>query len=182
MFLFYIDESGTNAKDSGTNYFVLASIAIYEKNYSKNYEEISALKRSIFKTKEPEDWELKGNELCKGKEIFKSWNFEARVRTFLTVSETLNKIPCHIFSICVNKKLLFENREGMKDDIILYRLTFHRLLEELDSFLKSSNESGILFLDSRSTHSTSKQDDRLVRAYSEWLKSRKHDCNFVEQP
>ena len=105
MFLFYIDESGTNAKDSGTNYFVLASIAIYEKNYSKNYEEISALKRSIFKTKEPEDWELKSNELCKGKEIFKGWNFEARVRTFLTVSETLNKIPCHISSIIVNKKL-----------------------------------------------------------------------------
>ena len=84
MFLFYIDESGTGAKDNGTNYFVLASIAIYEKDYSKNYEEISALKRSIVKTKEPEDWELKGNELCKGKELFKGWNFEDRVRTFLT--------------------------------------------------------------------------------------------------
>ncbi|MFN6003777.1 MAG: DUF3800 domain-containing protein [Dolichospermum sp.] len=48
--------------------------------------------------------------------------------------------------------------------------------------MKSSNQSGILFLDSRSTHSTGKQDDRLVRAYREWVKSRKHDCNFVEQP
>jgi hypothetical protein len=182
MFLFYIDESGTGAKDNGTNYFVLASIAIYEKDYSKNYEEISALKRSIVKTKEPEDWELKGNELCKGKEIFKDWNFEARVRTFVTISETLNKIPCHISSIIVNKKLLYENRELLKDDITLYRFTFLHLLEKLDSFLKSSNESGILFVDSRSTHSTGKQDDRLVRAYREWVKSRKHDCNFVEQP
>ena len=70
----------------------------------------------------------------------------------------------------------------MKNDIKLYPFTFQRLLDELDSFLKSSNESGILFLDSRSTHSTSKQDDRLVRAYREWVNSRKHDCNFVEQP
>ncbi|MEA5553074.1 DUF3800 domain-containing protein [Anabaena cylindrica UHCC 0172] len=182
MFLFYIDESGTGAKDNGTNYFVLASLAVYEKDYSKNYEQISLLKRSIIKTKEPEDWELKGNELCKGKELFKGWSLEARIRTFLSIAETLNQIPCHIFSIVVNKKLLFENREGMKDDVILYRFTFHHVLEELDSFLKSCNESGILFLDSRSTHSTSKQDDRLVKAYREWVNSRKHDCSFIEQP
>ncbi|BAZ80447.1 DUF3800 domain-containing protein [Sphaerospermopsis kisseleviana CS-549] len=182
MFLIYIDESGSYAADDRTNYFILASIAIHETNYSKNYEQISQLKRSIVKKKEPEDWELKGHDLCKGKELFKGWNFEARVRTFLCISETLNQIPCHILSVVVNKKLLFENREAMKDDVILYQFAFQNLLDRLDIFLKSFHESGILFLDSRSTHSTSKQDDRLVRAYRGWLNSCKYDCNFIEQP
>ncbi|NET73148.1 MAG: DUF3800 domain-containing protein [Sphaerospermopsis sp. SIO1G2] len=85
MYLFYIDESGSGATDDKTNYFILASIAIHETDYSKNYEKISQLKQSIIKKKEPEDWELKGHDLCKGKEIFRSWKFDARVRTFLSI-------------------------------------------------------------------------------------------------
>ncbi|NET73147.1 MAG: DUF3800 domain-containing protein [Sphaerospermopsis sp. SIO1G2] len=82
----------------------------------------------------------------------------------------------------MNKQLLYENREAMKDDVILYKFAFQNLLNKLDIFLKSFNESGILFLDSRSTHSTSKQDDRLVIAYREWLNSYENNCNFIEQP
>jgi hypothetical protein len=70
----------------------------------------------------------------------------------------------------------------MKDDLVLYRFAFQNLLNQLDSFLKSSNKSGMLFLDSRSTHSTSKQDDRLLKSYIDWINSIKCDCNFVEQP
>lgn len=182
MYLFYIDESGSGAKDNKTNYFVLSSIAIHATDYKKSHEQIIQLKQNIIKNKKAEEWELKGNELCQGKEVFRNWSFEDRVHTFLTISETVNQLPFHIISIIVNKKILFENREEMKDDLVLYRFAFQNLLNQLDSFLKSSNKSGMLFLDSRSTHSKSKQDDRLLKSYIDWINSIKCDCNFVEQP
>jgi hypothetical protein len=183
MFLFYIDESGTLLKDNQTNYFILATIAMSDKYSSQNQEKFLLLKRSIVKAQEPELWELKGSELCQGKgKTFTRYKLEARVRIYLEIAETLNETPCHIFGVIANKKLLFDNREGMKSDINLYGCTFYRLLEELDSFLKSYNESGIILMDSRSTLHTAVQDGRLLTTYREWVKLQEDNCNFVEEP
>lgn len=182
MFLFYIDESGTGSNDKETNYFVLASIAISE-NYSLgNYEEILSLKQNIVKGRDPEKWELKGHNLVQGKDVFKGWSSEARSRTFLKIAEKLNQLPCDIFAVVVDKKLLYSHGEEMKDESSLYCYTLYRLLKELDGFLKCFNASGILFFDSRLTHSSSVQDERLIKDYRQWVKSQKYNSSFVEQP
>ena len=74
-----------------------------------------------------------------------------------------------------------ETSQDIKDDTGLYRLAFNQLLEQLDAYLKQSNETGILLMDSRSTQHTSIQDGRLLRVYRDW-KSQKKSSNFVELP
>lgn len=37
-------------------------------------------------------------------------------------------------------------------------------------------------MDSRSTHSTSVQDGRLIKTYRDWVESKEYNTGFVEQP
>lgn len=182
MFLFYVDESGTCSNDNQTNYFVLAAIAVEDQHSLQIYKEFSVCKQRIFLKKNPEEWELKTRELCQGEKLFKGHKWESRVRIFLELSNTLAQLPLQIFAVVVNKELYYMNREELKNDVLLYRLTFNRLLEELDAFLKHSYTKGILLMDSRSTHSTSVQDGRLVKAYRDWVKSKDYESGFIEQP
>ena len=63
----------------------------------------------------------------------------------------------------------------------MYRLAFNQLLEQLDAYIKQSNETGILLMDSRSPHHTNAQDGRLLTVYRNW-KSQKESSNFVDIP
>lgn len=179
--LFYVDEGGTGWKDIETNFFFLASFAIHVQHWSQMDREFSALKKELFSGREPEDWELKGRDIWQGLGPFKSSRREFRLQAFKKVSETMSQLPCHIFAVQVNKKRLRETSEDIKDETGLYRLTFNQLLDQLDSYLKQSDETGILLMDSRSTQHTSIQDGRLLRVYREW-KSQKISSNFVELP
>ncbi|WP_445247030.1 DUF3800 domain-containing protein [Microcoleus sp. OTE_8_concoct_300] len=179
--LFYVDEGGTSWKDMETNFFFLASFAIYIQHWSQMDREVSALKNELLSRREPEDWELKGRDIWQGVGSFKNFPREFRLRAFKKVSETMSQLPCHIFAVQVNKKRLRETSEDIKDETGLYRLTFNQLLEQLDAYLKQSNETGILLMDSRSTQHTSIQDGRLLRVYRDW-KSQKKSSNFVELP
>ncbi|WP_445173384.1 hypothetical protein, partial [Microcoleus sp.] len=132
-----------------------------------------ALKKELFRGREPENWELKGRDIWQGVGSFKKFPEEFRLRAFKKVSETMSQLPCHIFAVQVNKKRLRETSEDIKDETGLYRLAFNQLLELLDAYLKQSNETGILLMDSRSTQHTSIQDGRLLRVYRDW-KSQKN--------
>jgi len=164
-----------------TNFFFLASFAIHVQHWSQMDREVSALKKELFSGKEPEDWELKGRDIWQGVGSFKNFAREFRLRAFKEVSKTMSQLPCHIFAVQVNKKRLRETSEDIKDETGLYRLSFNQLLEQLDAYLKQSNETGILLLDSRSTQHTSIQDGRLLRVYRDW-NSQKKSSNFVELP
>jgi hypothetical protein len=179
--LFYVDEGGTGWKDMETNFFFLASFAIHVQNWSQMDRKFSALKKELLSRKEPEDWELKGRDIWQGQGSFKNFAREFRLRAFKKVSETMSQLPCHIFAVQVNKKRLRETSADIKDETGLYRLTFNQLLDQLDAYLKQSNETGILLMDSRSTQHTSIQDGRLLRVYRDW-KSQKKSSNFVELP
>jgi Protein of unknown function (DUF3800) len=179
--LFYVDEGGTGWKDMETNFFFLASFAIHVQHWSQLDREVSSLKKELFSGREPEDWELKGRDIWQGVGSFKNCPREFRLRAFKKVSETISHLPCHIFAVQVNKKRLRETSEDIKDETGLYRITFTQLLEQLDAYLKQSNETGILLMDSRSTQHTSIQDGRLLRVYRDW-KSQKKSSNFVELP
>jgi hypothetical protein len=68
--------------------------------------EVSALKKELFRGREPEDWELKGRDIWQGVGSFKDFPEAARYRAFKEVSETMSQLPCHIFAVLVNKKRL----------------------------------------------------------------------------
>lgn len=182
MFLFYVDESGTYLNDNQTNFFVLAAIAIADENSSQLEREIRSFKQEIFKKRKPEEWELKGRDLYQGLEVFKGYNWNGRLRIFLEAANILSQIPCHLFGVMVNKNFYYKDKEQLKDDTLLYQLTFNQLLEQLDAFLKRHYNRGILLMDSRSTHRTSVQDGRLVKAYRDWVESREYESGFVDQP
>lgn len=182
MFLFYVDESGTCSNDNQTNFFVLAAIGIADEYSSQLNREIRSFKQAIFKTRKPEEWELKARDIYQGLGLFKGYKWDGRLRIFLESANILNQIPCHLFAVMVNKKFYYKDKEELKDDALLYRLTFNQLLEQLDAFLKRDYTRGILLMDSRSTHSTSVQDGRLVKAYRDWVESREYETGFVEQP
>jgi hypothetical protein len=171
--LFYVDEGGTGWSDPTTNLFFLASFAIHIQHWSQMDREVSALKKELFRGKEPEDWELKGRDIWQGEGSFKNCPRQLGFRAFKKASETMSLLPCHIFAVQVNKKRLRETREYIKDETGLYRLAFNQLLEQLDAYLKQSNETGILLMDSRSNQHTSIQDDRLIKVYRDW-KSQKN--------
>jgi hypothetical protein len=142
---------------------------------------VSQLKKDLLRRKEPEDGELKGRDIWQGEGSFKDFPEAARYRAFKEVSETMSQLPCHIFAVQVNKKTWRETSEDIKDDTGLYRLAFNQLLEQLDAYLKQSNETGILLMDSRSAHHTSVQDRRAINTYRDW-KSQKKSSNFVDLP
>ena len=104
--LFYVDEGGTGWKDMETNFFFLASFAIHIQHWSQMDREVSALKKELFRGREPEDWELKGRDIWQGQGSFKNFKKESRLRAFKEVSETITLLPCHIFAVQVNKKRL----------------------------------------------------------------------------
>jgi len=68
------------------------------------------------------------------------------------------------------------------DDDSLYRITFDRLLDELNTFLVEKDTQGFLLLDSRSSQSSSVQDRRLIDAYLDWFSKHPTECRFVELP
>jgi hypothetical protein len=179
--LFYVDEGGTGWSDDETNLFFLGSFAIYVQHWSQMDREVSALKKELLPGKKPEDWELKGRHIWQGEGSFKGCRQESRLRAFKQISQTLNQLPCHIFAVQVNKKRLRETMEDIEDDEGLYRLSFNQLLEHLDAYLKQYNETGILLMDSRSSHHTNAQDGRLLTVYRNW-KSQKESSNFVDLP
>lgn len=59
----YIDESGTGVKDPRARHFVLASIAIDERDYSDVDVSVNEFKRRLFPSAKPEDFEIKGRDL-----------------------------------------------------------------------------------------------------------------------
>jgi hypothetical protein len=97
--LFYVDESGTRWKDMETNFFFLASFAIHIQDWSQMDRDVSALKKELFRRREPEDWELKGRDIWQGVSSFKNFPREFRLRAFKKISEIMSQLPCHIYSL-----------------------------------------------------------------------------------
>ncbi|MEQ8465408.1 DUF3800 domain-containing protein [Coleofasciculus sp. E1-EBD-02] len=182
MILFYIDEGGTGWKDTQTNFFFLVSFAIPAQNWFQMDSIILSFKKGILSGGQLENWELKGRDIWQGLGKFKKVKREYRMQVFLQISEILNQLPCHILAIQVDKKGLRDSGESIKDDTELYQFAFRELLEKIDAFLKQYNETGILFMDSRSTQHTAVQDGRLIRAYRDWVNARKEPSSFVELP
>jgi hypothetical protein len=176
-----VDESGTGLSDKKLNYFILAGVAIHIDSCSEMYRSISSLKRNIFPYLKPEDWEIRGRNIRQGDDAFRRKTWEERIKIFEDIATTLSTHNYYLFSVLANKKQFsseFIGSEWTEQD--LYRVTFSKLLDELNSFLVSQNTRGMLFLDSRASQHSSVQDRRLIDAYSEW--ANRNESRFVELP
>lgn len=168
MILFYIDEGGTGWKDEQSKYFFLCALAIHSRFLREVETEFFNFKQSIVKNKQPDEWELKGRDIWQGLEEFKNVRQDYRIQIFVDFSQMLSQLTCHLFAIQINKQLLREQQPAITDDTKLYELSFHYLLNKLETFLENSEETGMLLLDSRMTIKTGVQDDRLIKAYKNW--------------
>jgi hypothetical protein len=184
MFIFYIDESGTNLSDKvKKDYFILASVAVHVNDCSRMFDRVSSLKQQIFPYLKPEDWEIRGRNIRQGTAPFKQKNWEERISIFEAIADVLSSREYNLFSVLSNKKQFSVEFTGADwTDQDLYRITFFKLLDELNNFLVVNDTQGFLFLDSRSSHHSSVQDRRLIDAYLEWLSKRREIGRFVELP
>lgn len=181
MLLFYVDESGTGLSDKKLDYFILASVAIHIDSCSEMYRNVSSLKRRIFPYLKPEDWEIRGRNIRQGDDAFKKKTWAERISIFENIAETLSSDRFYLFAVLANKKQFSSDFIGSEwTDQDLYRVTFSKLLDELNNFLGSQDTQGMLFLDSRSSQHSSIQDRRLIDTYSEW--ANRSDSRFVELP
>lgn len=178
MFFFYIDESGTGLRDKRTNFFVLGCLAIDSKDWPNVDNEVNAIKRHIITWAKPEDWEIKGRDLRRGEQFFKSLNWDARFNAFHDIGRLLAKLPARLFAVQVDKRFLTEyvNSED------LYRLAFCRMLDEIEQFLAVHDGIGMVMVDMRSDLHSSVQDRRLLDAYREWRSTRSGESHIVEIP
>lgn len=181
MLLFYVDESGTGLSDKKLDYFILASVAVHIDSCPEMYRNVSSLKRNIFPYLKPEDWEIRGRNIRQGDDAFKKKSWTERISIFENIAATLSSPSFHLFAVLANKKQFSSEFIGSEwTDQDLYRVTFSKLLDELNSFLISQDTRAMLFLDSRASQHSSIQDRRLIDAYSEWAS--RSESRFVELP
>ena len=179
MFIFYIDESGTGLGDERNNFFVLAAFAIHAQDWIHLDQKTSAIKRRLISWAKPEDWEIKGRDIRRGEKLFQTHDWPKRAAAFMEIAAMLEKFPCQMFTVQVDKRLIPGYVETNSD---LYRIAFWRLLDELDGFLVNKNTPGMLLLDMRSDMHSSVQDRRVLDAYRDWVGSRSGSSRFVELP
>jgi hypothetical protein len=179
MLLFYIDESGTGLKDTRTPFFVLAAVAIHVRDWQAVDSQIASLKRRLISWAKPEDFEIKGRDMRRGEKLFRGQNWEARAQAIDDVAQLIADLPCQVFAIQVDKRDL---PAYIGSDSDLYRLTFWRLLEELELELERRRQPRMLMVDMRSDMHSSVQDRRLIDAYREWIASRGGRTHLVEIP
>lgn len=180
MLLFYIDESGTGLKDRRSTFFVLSAIAVKETDWNLVDNNTNALKRQIIPWAKPEDFEIKGRDIRRGEKLFKTHNWPERVAVINKTANLIAELPCLIFAVKVNKQDL---PEYVSSDEQMYRLSFWRLLDEIEIELNQRNiaENGLLMVDTRSDLHSSLQDRRLIDAYRDWVGNREN-THFIELP
>ncbi|AFY81749.1 DUF3800 domain-containing protein [Oscillatoria acuminata] len=182
MLLLYVDEGGTGWDDPQTDFFLLSAFAIPIEKWLELDSWVLSFKQNFFKSKNHDDWEIKARNIWQGQGLFKKVNREHRIRFFLELSQKISELPCHIIATKINKNLLRKSSENIDSDTDLYRFSFYYLLDELNLFMKSSNETGILFMDSRSTQHTAVQDNRVIKAYRDWASQQKEPHTFLQLP
>lgn len=179
MLLFYIDESGTGLKDQRTPYFTLCAFGIAARDWARMDSQVAALKRHLVSWAKPEDFEIKGRDMRRGEKFFRGQDWETRMDAFRLTADLMVGLPCRIFVVQVDTRLL---PDYVASDSDLYRLAFWRLLEEIDSQLEREHEPGMLMVDMRSDMHSSVQDRRLLDAYRDWIGSRMGHTRLIELP
>lgn len=179
MILFYIDESDTGLGDKGSPYFVLSATGIPAQEWKTVDSRVVALKRRLVGWAKPEDFEIKGRDMRRGEKFFRRMNWSERVKSIQDVAEVIATLPCRIFAVQVDKR---ELPEYVASDDMMYRLSFSRLLDEIESELEHLNQPGMLMLDMRSDLHSSVQDRRIVDAYRDWVASRMGQTHLAELP
>ncbi|MBI4675555.1 MAG: DUF3800 domain-containing protein [Chloroflexi bacterium] len=179
MVFVYIDESGTGINDNQTRVFVLSGIVVRGQDWHDVDEMITNFKQRLFQWALPEDWEIKGREIRRGNGFFSSFNWEERLEVIREVAVIINKMPCQLYAVRVDKAFLTKT---VTDEDELYRMAFWRLLDLINDHLNQVNVQGMIFTDSRTDMHRDIKDRRLIASYREWARQRKERVCFLELP
>lgn len=136
MLLFYFDESGTGLKDNRSNFFLLCAVAVKSTDWNSIDNNINTLKRNILPWAKPEDFEIKGRDIRRGEKLFKAYNWPERVAVINKTASLIAELPCLIFAVKVSKRDL---PEYISSDEQMYRLSFWRLLDEIEKEMEKRN-------------------------------------------
>lgn len=152
MYLFYIDESGEIAYNSGTKYFVFNALGIDENHWKSINKQVNDLKSAIFKSKDAPILEIKSNWLRFPQERAK--------RKYLSdlSSEELNQLSnglfdiivnnnCVLISIVINKDSLLKKYGISKPDTNIFAIKY--LLERISIYMYYTHkkEQAIIIMD-----------------------------------
>lgn len=177
MKFFYIDESGTGFKDVNSPYFLLAAFSIDVGNWKDLDGQFIQMKRNVFPYMKPEDFEIKGRDIWRGDKVFKNFPWDKRIALLRDIATMLDAIPCKIFAVSFDK-LAMKGQIFSEEEA--YRITFSHLLDDINCYLRTISDQGMLIIDARSDLHSSVQDRRLIDVYRDW--SRDHESCFVELP
>jgi hypothetical protein len=178
MILFYVDESGISLGTKESPFFVLVATAISIEHWKETDNRFTELKRQIASWAKPEDFEIKGRDLRRGDNFFKNFDWDARAKAIYNTATLIIDAKCTFFAVQVEKALLPDHISN--ED--MYRMALYRLLDEIQSYLESGDQWGMMLFDSRSDLRSSIQDRRLIDAYRGWLSNRKGVTHLIELP
>ena len=112
MFLFYIDESGEIAYNSGSKYFVFNALGINADNWKNINHKVNDLKTNIFKTNSAPILEIKSNWIRFPKER-KKHKYLANLS-----SCELKQLSCGLMDIIVNNNCVLISTVINKDSLL----------------------------------------------------------------
>jgi len=165
MFFIYVDESGSAGFDPTQHFFVLAAIVVEVDQCRLVQDKLKKLKQEYFLG----DIEIKGRNIEQKKFIFKHISHETLKDLVKHLFELLFAHNISLFSVVFSKEEESIRRLNMSPEDI-YHYAYKRLLDNLEEFLESKNDNGMLLVDSRaSTIRSHLKDDRLIRFHQDCL-------------
>ncbi len=181
MYFIYIDESGACGFDPVQHFFVLAAVVV-------NVEQCRLIQEKVKRVKQDYslgDIEIKGRDIEQRKNIFKHITPESKKGLVNRLFEVLLTNNLSLFSVVFSKREESIQRLNMSPDDI-YHYTYKHLIANIEEFLETQNDDGMLLIDSRaSSLRSSLRDDRLIHFHQTCLNelSRKgKPIHIVEYP
>lgn len=152
MYLFYIDESGEIAYNSGSKYFVFNALGINANNWKNINAQVNELKSAIFKSENAPVLEIKSNWLRYPKEREKKqYLANLSQEELLQLSHGLYDIivnnDCVLISTVVNKDSLLRRYGLEKPEPNIFSIQY--LLERISLYMdfNNNNDQAIIVMD-----------------------------------
>ncbi len=152
MYLFYIDESGEIAYNSGSKYFVFNALGIDSGNWKNINHQVNNLKMAIFKTDDAPILEIKSNWIRfpqerNKREYLSSLNSDELKQLSNGLFDIIINNDCVLISIVINKDSLLRKYGIYKPEPNIFAIQY--LMERISLYMNINhkNENAIIIMD-----------------------------------